>query len=319
MWTRKLASSPRLAFWFVLAMLSMISVPVALTLSSVKISALRPLEDVVRENPTPYGYTISLLIFVVPILLIAVWFIPKEEIHVSKRAFWWTIGVLFPIGGGLDFFLAQFFLNFPNSSATIGLLAPALGRRVPIEEYVFYFTGFLAVLLLYLWLDGYWLHAYSTGEADAKRLSFSRLIGFHPESAIVAAVLIGGAILYRRIAEPGVPGFPAYFTFLVVCSLVPSMMLFPKVRGVINWRAFSLTLFLITLTSLVWEATLAIPYGWWGYQHSAMMGIYISAWGGLPIEAVFVWLAVSYMTVIVYESVKSWQSSGRSAREAFLG
>ena len=97
------------------------------------------------------------------------------------------------------------------------------------------------------------------------------------------------------------------------------MLLFPKVRGVINWRAFSLTMFMIALTSLLWEATLAMPYGWWGYQHTAMVGIYISAWGQLPVEAVFVWLAVPYTTVIVYETIKCWKASGKSARVAFLG
>jgi hypothetical protein len=315
----KTVISPRFAFWFVLAMLAMISLPVALTLSSVRVSALRPMDQVIGANPTPCGYTISLLIFVVPILLIAFWFIPKQGIHISKRAFWWTIGILSPLGGCLDFFFAQFFLTFPNPHATTGVVAPALGHWVPIEEYFFYLTGFLAVLLLYLWLDGYWLHAYSVPELDAKRLSIDRLVGFHPDSVVVTALLIGFSLVYKRFFTNGEPGFPGYFIFLATSVLLPSMVLFPKVRGVINWRAFSLTLFMIVLTSLLWEATLALPYGWWGYQHTAMMGIYISAWGSLPIEAVFVWLAVTYATVIVYETVKCWKSSGRSARSAFLG
>ncbi len=50
-----------------------------------------------------------------------------------------------------------------------------------------------------------------------------------------------------------------------------------------------------------------------------MMGLYIGAWSDLPIEAVFVWLAVAYGTVILFETVKIWQASGRSAKEAFLG
>jgi len=315
----KVAASPRIAFWFVLALLAIVSVPVALTLSRVRVSALRPVGQVVSSNPTPDGYTISLLIFVVPILLIALWFIPLEGIRISNRAFWWTIWILFPIGGGLDFFFAQFFLTFPNAQATIGISAPALGNWVPIEEYFFYFTGFLAVLLLYLWLDGYWLHAYSIPEQAAKRLSIDRLIGFHPDSVIATALLIGFALIYKKFFTHGEPGFPAYFIFLAISALLPSMVLFPKVRGVINWRALSLTLFLIALTSLLWEATLAMPYGWWGYQHTAMMGIYVRAWGFLPVEAIFVWLAVPYTTVIVYETVKCWKASGKSARAAFLG
>jgi hypothetical protein len=72
-------------------------------------------------------------------------------------------------------------------------------------------------------------------------------------------------------------------------------------------------------TSLLWEATLGVPYGWWDYQPSQMMGIFIVAWNRLPVEAVFVWIAVSFQTVIVYEVVRRWQSSGKRARSAFLG
>lgn len=315
----KIVASPRFAFWFVVGLLAIISLPVALTLSSIRDSALRPIDEVIATNPTPYGYTISLLIFVVPIVLIAFWFIPRQDIHISKRAFWWTIGILAPLGGALDFFFAQFFLTFPNPHATIGVPAPALGHWVPIEEYCFYLTGFLTVLLLYLWLDGYWLHAYSVPELDVRRIAIDRLIGFHPDSVAVTALAIGFALIYKKLFTNSEPGFPGYFIFLAISVLLPSMVLFPKVQRVINWRAFSLTLFMIVLTSLLWEATLAMPYGWWGYQHTAMMGIYIRAWGGLPVEAVFVWLAVTYATVILYESVKCWKSSGRSARSAFLG
>jgi hypothetical protein len=50
-----------------------------------------------------------------------------------------------------------------------------------------------------------------------------------------------------------------------------------------------------------------------------MMGVFIGAWSGLPVEAVLVWLAVTYGTVILFEAVKIWQASGRPARDAFLG
>jgi hypothetical protein len=50
-----------------------------------------------------------------------------------------------------------------------------------------------------------------------------------------------------------------------------------------------------------------------------MMGLFIGAWAGLPIEAVVVWIAVTYGTTIVYEAVKIWQSSGKPARRAFFG
>lgn len=309
----------RFASWIVLAMLAMICAPVALTLHTVKASAYRPLNEVVSGSPSPYGYSVSLLIFIVPVLLIAFWFLPQDQIRISKRAFWWTVGILFPLGAALDFFFAQFFFSFPNPGATLGIPAPALGGSVPVEEYVFYLTGFLAVLLLYIWLDGYWLHAYSVPEDDTQRIGFKRLLGFHPTSFFLAIALIAGAVIFRKLARPDLPGFPSYLTFLVLTALLPSVILYGAIKQVINWRALSLTLFMMLLTSLLWEATLAIPYGWWSYQPKAMVGIYIRAWDSLPIEAVFVWIAVTYMTVLVYETIRCWHASGRRPRQAFFG
>jgi len=300
-------------------MLLILATPVAFTLRTVRSSAYQPLSGVVAGNPSPHGYTVSLLIFVVPILLIGLLFVPGEHICIARRAFWWTIAILFPLGAALDFFFAQFFFQYPNSAATLGILAPALGHRVPVEEYLFYFTGFLAVLLIYLWLDGYWLHAYSVSEKDDRRISFRKLIGLHPDSVVLGVLLVGGAILYRKFAEPDMAGFPGYFVFLVLGSLLPSAVLYSSVRSAVNWRALSLTLFMIVLVSLLWEATLAIPYGWWMYRKSAMVGIYIHAWADLPIEAVLVWIAVTFTTVLVYEALRCWHASGKAPREAFFG
>jgi len=304
--------------WVMLSMLAMISVPAALTLHTIESSAFRPLNEVVAGNPSPFGYTVSLLMFAVPIVLIAVWFLHREPVRVSRRAFLWTVGSLFPVGALLDFFFAQFFFRFPNSGATLQVEAPALGHPVPIEEYLFYLTGFLAVLSVYVWLDGYWLRAFSVPDDDTQRVDCDRLLGFHPGSLVLAIGLIGGAIVYRRLAQPGVPGFPGYLTFLVLTALLPSIALYREVHRVINWRALSLTLFMILLISLLWEATLAIPYGWWAYQESAMTGLYVRAWDNLPVEAVFVWIAVTYTTVLVYETVRCWHASGRSAGDALF-
>jgi hypothetical protein len=80
-----------------------------------------------------------------------------------------------------------------------------------------------------------------------------------------------------------------------------------------------LTLFIIVLVSLLWEATLAVPYKWWGFQDAQMTGLFIKAWARLPIEEVGVWIAVTYATVIVFEVFKLWQASGKKAKHAFLG
>jgi hypothetical protein len=292
----------------VVVMLVMIAAPAALTLHTVHRSAF---SAAAAQDPlaSPHGYTVSLLLFIIPILVIATWFLPLEHIPLSSKSFWCAIGLLFPLGASLDFFFARYFFVFPNSSATLGIEAPALGRAVPVEEYVFYLAGFLCVLLLYIWFDEYWLSAYNVPGEAIERAAFRRLFDIHFPSIILAIALIGGAIIYKKFFSASPAGFPGYFIFLALTAFIPSIFLLPAVRVVINWRAFSLTVFLVVLISLIWEATLAIPYGWWNFQDQQMLGIRITAWGNLPIEEVCLWVAVTYATVIVYEAMKCWHAS----------
>lgn len=306
---------PALAAGIVIGMLAMVVIPAAFTLHSVS----DPGTLSVGPNPSPHGYTWSLLLFIFPIVTIACWFLPSEGLDIPRRAFWWTIGILGPLGCLLDINFAQWFFLFPNPKATLGIPAPALGRSVPIEEYVFYFTGFITILLLYTWLSEYWLAAYTVEDYAAESRALGRLLKFHPTSLIAGVVLIAAAIGFKRWFSTVSAGWPGYFMVLVAGGLIPSISFFPATRRFINWRALSLTLFFMALVSLLWEATLALPYGWWNYRHDAMMGVFIGAWSQLPIEAVLVWLAVTYGTVIFFEVVKIWLASGQPAREAFLG
>ncbi len=302
----------------VIAMLAMIVIPAAITLHTVHSPAtLAP----TSQNPTPHGYSWSLLLFIIPSIVIAGWFVPSEGLRIPQRAFLWTLGILVPLGFMLDFVFAQWFFNYPNAGATLGIAAPALGRPVPLEEYVFYLTGFLAVLLLYVWLGEFWLAAYSVADYPAEARKTRKLLQFHPTSLIIAVVLIGAAWFYKKhFALPeDQAGFPGYFTFLVVGALLPAVSFFPVAKRFINWRALSLTLFFMLLVSLMWEATLAVPYNWWNFQHRQMIGLFIGAWSELPIEEICVWIAVSYATVIVFEVVKVWLASERSVGGAIMG
>ena len=47
------------------------------------------------------------------------------------------------------------------------------------------------------------------------------------------------------------------------------------------------------------EILFHVPYDWWNYQHRQRMGLFISAWPGLPIEGACVWIAVTDAAVIV--------------------
>jgi len=297
--------NPQTSAWLVALMLAMIAVPVGLTLHTVRVPATVTLAS---ANPTPHGYSWSLLLFIVPIAVIGGWLLPSEQVHIARRAFLKTLFILVPIGFGLDFFFANRFFTYANAGATLGIHAPALGGAIPIEEYVFYFTGFLAVLLIYLWLDEYWMAAYSVPDYGSEAIRVQNLFGFHVSSLLAGLLLVAAAIAYKKLLSPFPQGFPAYFTVLVIGSTVPSVGFFKTARPFINWRAFSLTLFMILLISLFWEATLAVPYGWWGYQPREMLGLFIGAWAGLPIEAVLVWISVSYATTIIYEVLKIAQA-----------
>jgi hypothetical protein len=177
----------------------------------------------------------------------------------------------------------------------------------------------MLALLSYVWADEYWMRAYNVPDYGARAQEIGRIVRFHFPSVIIGAALIAAAGLYKKFCSDSPQGFPWYFTYLVAVSLVPSAGFFHSVQAFVNWRAFSFTFFLMLFISLLWEVTLALPYGWWGFQADAMIGIPIGAWSGLPVEEPLVWMAVSYTTVIVYEVIKIWQAMGTRALEAFFG
>lgn len=301
------------------------------------LSVRAPVEGVFEEGASPLGYTRSLALFLIPIAVLAWWFLRHPEYTFQKRAFWRTIGLLTPLGFCLDLVFANTFFVFPNHDATLGrcasptgtplpwseaslLCIPARGGVVPVEEFVFYLSGFLVVLLTYIWADEYWLAAYNIQDYKAAAADAGRLLRFHPAALYLGIGLIVLVLLCRwLLAEEGLGGWPGYAVFLILFAIVPTVGLFRVARDFINWRAFAFTFFLILLVSLIWEVTLALPFGWWGYNESYMIGLFVKAWFELPIEAVFVWLAVTCTTVVVFEAMKVWQSSGETARRAFLG
>lgn len=63
--------TPRLSAWIVFVMLAMIAIPAAIALHTVHIPGMFQIS---APNPSPHGYTWSLLLFVVPILTIGLWF-----------------------------------------------------------------------------------------------------------------------------------------------------------------------------------------------------------------------------------------------------
>ncbi len=306
----------RQAFRVLFLLAAMLIVPTALTLSSVEHPGVL---SIASDNPTPYGYTRSLLLFIVPVAVLGGWFARRPELHFPRQAYWRTLALLVPLGFFLDLAFGNAFFVFPNHGATLGFGIPAMGGTVPIEEFVFYLTGFMAALMSYIWADEYWMSAYNVPDYREATRGMVRIVRFHYPSVLFGVVLIAAAAIYKRFFSGSADGFPWYFTYLTLVALVPSAGFFHSARPFVNWRAFSFTFFLMLFISLLWEVTLALPYGWWGFRPQAMIGLRIDAWSGLPIEEPLVWMAVSYATVIVYEVIKIWLALGTRAAEAFFG
>jgi hypothetical protein len=304
------------AFWVLCLLAAMLILPAALTLTRVEHPGML---SIASDNPTPYGYTWSLLLFIVPVAVLGGWFARRPELHFPRQAFWRTLAVLVPLGFFLDLAFGNAFFVFPNRGATVELGVPAMGGAVPIEEFVFYLTGFMAALMSYIWADEYWMSAYNVPDYGEAARGIVRIVRFHTPSALFGVVLIAAAAVYKRYFSGSPGGFPWYFTYLTLGALVPSAGFFHTARPFVNWRAFSFTFFLMLFISLLWEVTLALPYGWWGFRPEAMIGLRIDAWSGLPIEEPLIWMAVSYATVIVYEVIKIWLALGTRAPDAFFG
>ena len=304
------------SFYVVFAIVAALVIPATIALRTVVHPAVLQYDS---DNPTPLGYSWSLVLFVVPIVALAAWFACRPDLKFPRNAFWRTIAVLAPLGFALDLLFGNAFFTFPNQRAVLGLGIPAVGGKIPIEEFVFYLTGFMLVLLTYIWCDEYWMVAYNVPDYRAAAGGITRIVRFHFTSVILGVVLIAAAIVYRKFYSSKPDGFPWYLIYLACASFIPSTGFFHTAQQFINWRAFSFTFFFILLISLLWEVTLALPYGWWEYRQDAMIGLNIGAWSGLPIEAPGVWMAVSFTTIITYEVIKIWKALGSGALQAFFG
>lgn len=280
-------------------------VPFALTLMT--ISQPRSSLDL-QVNPSHHGYTWSLSLFIIPVIVLGAWLWRRPESEVQFWSFWITVTAVAGAGILLDTFFARTFFIFPNPDAILRKyfygysFSLGWGKVIPIEEIGFYVFGILAILLVYIWGDEFWFGAYNID--DGPRREQRRVISLHPASALVGAVAFIAGFCYKKFA-PGVDhaGFPGYFLFLTTVALGPSVFFFPLARPFINWRAFSLAALFILFLSLFWEATIAVPYQWWDFQHPQMLGLFINGFSQLPIEEPLLWLGVTWATVIVYESV----------------
>jgi hypothetical protein len=275
-------------------------------------------------DPSPQGYTWSLAFFWVPLVVIAGWMVVRHPGGVPRKAYWWTLMALIPLGFGLDIAFGLLFFTFENKLATLGFdvwgwdwSQQRFARELPIEEFGFYSLGFGAILSTYVWFNAFFLDRYApTGHADHE----GPILRFHWPSVITALVLTGLAIAYKKLGDhPYNEGFPGWMVFLIWVGFLPAAGFYRSTRDLINWRALAMTAVLMSLVSVIWEATLAVPYSWWGYVPEQMMGIFIGAWSGLPVEQPVLWVMISFTTAIIYEVVQLVLHKDRGVTAAMLG
>lgn len=290
-------------------MIFAVMVPIAFTLRTIHNPGMVHVDW--DTDPTPYGYTWSLTLFIVPAAMIAIWFLHRWRYPVQGKAFFLTTAVIFIGGTTLDILFGYAFFKFPNPGATLGIRLPAfsfskMGWKacyLPIEEFGFYLFGALYTLELYVWGDLYWFAAYKAERASDVEHSKIRFIRPHWRSLITAVLLILLAILIKKHGvHEYKQGFPGYAVFLILIAVLPSLVLFRAIKDYINWRSFGFVYFNLMWLSFFWEASLAARFGWWTYRPDQMMGIMFHEIIFLPVEAVLLWLAITWPIVIFYET-----------------
>jgi len=248
------------------------------------------------------GYSLSLLIWILPIIAMAVFFIKRRLLSPEKSfALLLTIALLAAVGIVLDLLFAHCFFTFDNPKAVCGLTI----RRIPVEEFVFYITGFWFILFAYVFCDEWFLLKYNVPDEEYARYrnSLEKKLIYHLKSLWVAPVLIVLGTVFKRLVNPDGEFIPGYFAFLLLAAYLPMFLFYNVTKTFVNWRAFVFIMLLTLFISIIWEVTLALPYGYWGYQRGAMLGIFIHPWHGLPLEAVSVWI-FSTLVILVYEFIK---------------
>ncbi len=91
--SRKNSPGKPIDLWVVVAMLCLLAIPAIPTLRAVRHTVF---VDVSGQHASPLGYTISLSLFVIPILVIGLWLLPQSGKKIPQKAFWTTIAILFP-------------------------------------------------------------------------------------------------------------------------------------------------------------------------------------------------------------------------------
>lgn len=220
-----------------------------------------------------------------------------------------TLAVLVPMGLALNLMLADVLFVYPearsNLGVQIGVLAGSAGRAIPIEEYFFYVLGFSFILIGYVFFARRRHPGHTRAPRSAR--SVAALV-------VVPLLLTFGAAAWLRPDDAG--RAPVYLHYLVVLPLALTLLFAARGGRFLDRAGLArITAFTVAL-SIVMEALLAIPRGWWGYNPAMMCGVDVAP--GLPLEAVLVWLLAAVATPTVFETFRGCGTRRRREHEASL-
>ena len=104
------SEAPRRIWWrpalTLVQILAVVALPATLTLMTVEDPGKLQFST---DDPTPLGYTWSLLLFILPMTYLAWWFLRHRRITFQKKSFWTTQAILVPLGFLLDIFFGRLF------------------------------------------------------------------------------------------------------------------------------------------------------------------------------------------------------------------
>jgi hypothetical protein len=307
-----------------------------------------PLEYTVPGYRADGGYTKSLALVVLPLAFLLLWYYRNRDglmnlrpIMKAQRRVIYLVTGLWVV---LDVLFANLFFTFPVESSRIyprltilgytwtgagceslaGVFnASCWGWNIPVEELVFYLGSVAVLNFLYMWgaEDCYSLYSLPRPIYEERARKVGRLLAVDKRILIIGLSIFVVAVFVKLSGwgHSNTEGFPWYLGAQLVIVLGPLAAFSRQVRLFTNPRASLVVAAVTVLISVIWEATLALRYGWWNYQMTSMVGPTVAPWSNLPIEAWFLWVSVTWGVMVNYEVAKIKGVSGKSWRDTILG
>jgi hypothetical protein len=294
-----------------------------------------------------FGYTYSLVLLFLPLAFLVLWYFQSRD-SLDLRALMRQILVIVVFSALawilLDILLANLLFSFPDQNAHVQLtLVPGylwsgecstfskLWRfpacyfppSIPLEEVLFYLGGAGLLTMMYMWASEDFYSEYTLPRPEYTRQAKAAppLIYWNKWFIFAAIALAVLGVLIKKFGwwHPYHEGWPYYLFAELVIVFLPLAALYTRVHKFTNPRAFIFVMLVHVQVSVIWETTLALPFGWWDYRPYAMMGVVIEAWSRLAIEATGLWLSVGWASMFTYEATKIKVVSGKSWREVLFG